>query len=79
MEDEKAVNDLLKTLGERLKELRKKGGFEGGYVGFAIHHLQMQPKQYWELEAGKANFTMKTLVKVLKAHNITFEEFFSGL
>lgn len=79
MRDEKAIDDLLKALGDRLKELRKKGGYEGGYVGFAIHKLNMQPKQYWELEAGKANFTMKTLVKVLDAHDITLEEFFKDL
>ncbi|MDW3210298.1 MAG: helix-turn-helix transcriptional regulator [Reichenbachiella sp.] len=79
MKDEKAIDDLLKALGARLKELRKKGGFTGGYVGFAIHQLEMQPKQYWEIEEGHANITMKTLIKVLKPHNITLEEFFKGL
>lgn len=79
MKDEKATEDFLKEVGNRLKELRKGGGFEGGYVGFAIHQLDMQPKQYWELEAGKTNFTIKTLRKVLKVHKISLEDFFKGL
>lgn len=79
MKDEQEFNDKLKTIGAKLKHLREEGQFEGGYVGFAIHHADMQPKQYWKLEAGTANFTIKTLLRVLKVHKMTLEEFFDGI
>ena len=79
MSDEKKLNSVLKAAGKKFKDLRKNGSFEGGYVGFAIHQLQMQPKQYWELEEGKTNFTMKTLLKILEVHKITLEDFFKEL
>lgn len=79
MEGIERIDDTLKAIGNRLKELREAGGFEGGYVGFAIHHVDMQPKQYWKLETGTTNFTIKTLLRVLAVHNISLEEFFKGL
>tara|TARA_R110000796_G_scaffold96719_1_gene203209 strand:+ start:671895 stop:672131 length:237 start_codon:yes stop_codon:yes gene_type:complete len=78
MKEGEATDDALKAIGERLKKLRE-DSFEGGYVKFAIHHVDMQPKQYWKLEAGTANFTIKTLLRVLAVHGITLQEFFQGL
>ena len=78
MKEEETIETTLKAIGNRLKQLREAGGFEGGYVGFAIHHVNMQPKQYWKLEAGTANFTIKTLLRVLDVHKITLEDFFKG-
>ncbi|KYG77521.1 MULTISPECIES: helix-turn-helix domain-containing protein [Roseivirga] len=78
MKEEETIETTLKAIGDRLKQLREAGGFEGGYVGFAIHHVNMQPKQYWKLEAGTANFTIKTLLRVLDVHKITLEDFFKG-
>lgn len=78
MKEEEKIETTLKAIGDRLKQLREAGGFEGGYVGFAIHHVNMQPKQYWKLEAGTANFTIKTLLRVLDVHKISLEDFFKG-
>lgn len=79
MEDDKALDVHLKAVGEKLKQLRLNSEFDGGYVGFSIHEVGMQPKQYWKLEAGTTNFTIKTLLKVLAVHKLTLEEFFKGL
>lgn len=79
MDDEKAIEGHLLAIGQKLRELRQNGGFEGGYVGFAIHHVGMQPKQYWKLEAGTANFTIRSLLKVLAVHEISLGEFFEEL
>ncbi|MBO6495538.1 MAG: helix-turn-helix transcriptional regulator [Roseivirga sp.] len=78
MKEEETIETTLKAIGDRLKQLREAGGFEGGYVGFAIHHVNMQPKQYWKLEAGTANFTIKTLLRVLDVHKISLEDFFKS-
>ena len=78
MKEEDTIETKLKAIGGRLKQLREAGGFEGGYVGFAIHHVNMQPKQYWKLEAGTANFTIKTLLRVLDVHKISLEDFFKS-
>ncbi|MCO6359173.1 helix-turn-helix domain-containing protein [Roseivirga pacifica] len=79
MEEMEPIDDTLKAIGNRLKELREAGGFDGGYVAFAIHHVDMQPKQYWKLETGSTNFTIKTLLRVLAVHKLSLEEFFKGL
>lgn len=67
-------NLLLTDIGNRLTELRKKRGYKS-HENFAWDH-DLPRAQYWRLEKGKANFTIKTLVKVLTIHNITLEEFF---
>jgi len=35
--------------------------------------------QYWKMEKGETNFTMKSLYNVLQAHDLTYSEFFSKL
>ena len=79
MQDEKAMDDQLKAIGNRLRELRVNGKYKCGYAVFAIQHANIQPRQYWRLEAGEANFTIKTLLKVLDVHELSLEEFFEGL
>ncbi len=65
---------LLTEIGQRLTELRKRKGYRS-HESFAWDH-DLPRAQYWRLEKGKANFTIKTLVKVLAIHNLTLEEFF---
>ena len=69
-----SVDTLLKVIGYRLIELRKKKGYKS-HESFAWDH-DLPRAQYWRLEKGKANFTIKTLIKVLAIHNLTLEEFF---
>ena len=65
----------LKKIGERLKYFRKKAGYNN-YEYFAYDHNISRP-QYGKYEAG-ANIQLNTLIKILKAMNVTLEEFFVG-
>jgi transcriptional regulator with XRE-family HTH domain len=65
----------LKKVGERLKHYRKKAGFSN-YEYFAYEHGFSRP-QYGKYEAG-ANIQLNTLMKILKALNVSLEEFFKG-
>lgn len=62
-------------IGNRLRDIRIKKGYSS-YVEFALE-AQMQPKQYWKLEAGIANFTIRSLLRVLETFEMSLEEFFS--
>ncbi len=65
----------LKKIGERLKYFRKKAGYTN-YEYFAYDHNISRP-QYGKYEAG-ANIQLNTLFKILKAMNVSPEEFFQG-
>lgn len=76
MQNQDPIEDEIRQIGERIKKLRIDAGYTS-YVDFAIQN-DMQPKQYWRLEAGVANFTIRTLLKIIKIHGISLEEFFKG-
>lgn len=61
-------------LGEKLAELRMKKGY-GTLKEFTLKY-DLPQIQYWRIEKGKANVTIKTLVKILAIHNLTLHEFF---
>jgi hypothetical protein len=58
-------------------ELRKQKGYTS-HEAFAWD-FDLPRGQYWQIERGKANITMKSLHKILLIHNLTLEEFFSNL
>jgi transcriptional regulator with XRE-family HTH domain len=75
---EKAVTGetkQLKQIGDRLKYYRKKSGYTN-YEYFAYENNISRP-QYGKYEAG-ANIQLNTLIKILKALNVSLEEFFKG-
>jgi predicted transcriptional regulator len=60
-------------IANKIKQLR----LEKGYVSnefFAWEH-KIPRVQYWRMEKG-TNFTIKTFLRILDAHEMTFEEFF---
>jgi transcriptional regulator with XRE-family HTH domain len=65
----------LKQVGDRLKYYRKKAGYTN-YEYFAYENEISRP-QYGKYEAG-ANIQLNTLMKILKALNVSLEEFFTG-
>jgi transcriptional regulator with XRE-family HTH domain len=65
----------LKKIGERLNRLRIKKGFSS-YESFAIAY-GFSRMQYWRMEQGKTNITLRSLLAVLNVHKITLEDFFS--
>ena len=73
--DVKTGNEDLIKLGNRLKYFRKKAGYTS-YEYFAYEHGFSRP-QYGKYEAG-ANITYTTLTKILKALNVSLDEFFNG-
>ena len=66
--------DILKEIGDKLKELRIKKGYTS-YENFAIDN-DLGRMQYWRLENGKTNLTIKSLLKILAIHEISLSEFF---
>ncbi len=63
-------------IAAEIRRLRIMSGYSS-YEKFANEH-DIDRKQYWRIENG-ANFTLKTLIKILNAHNISFEDFFRNL
>ncbi len=65
---------ILKEIGERLKLLRIKKGFTS-YESFAIDN-DLSRMQYWRIEKGKTNITLRSLINLLNIHEITVDDFF---
>lgn len=71
---DKYLQGTLDTVGEKLTELRKKKGYTS-HETFAMDH-NIPRVQYWRLEKGKINFTLRSLGRVLAIHKLSIEEFF---
>ena len=71
MINEKAI---LKEIGEKLKGLRIKKGYKS-YESFAVDN-ELSRMQYWRIEKGLTNLTIKSLIRILNIHQISIEEFF---
>jgi transcriptional regulator with XRE-family HTH domain len=68
------ISPELVTLGNRIKALRIKAGFTN-YEYFAYKH-EIPRAQFGRYERGE-DLRYSSLLKVIKAFNITVEEFFS--
>lgn len=64
------------TIGTALRKLRKQAGYNS-YEQFAFDH-KISRIQYWKMENGN-NFTLKSLLTVLDAHEIKISDFLSSL
>lgn len=64
----------LKRIGSALKTLRIEKGF-GTLKDFSTHY-DLPLIQYWRIEKGKANITIKSLSHILAIHQITIDDFF---
>lgn len=65
----------LNKIGNRLRYFRKKMGYTNS-DSFAYENEFSRP-QYGKYEAG-ANIQLNTLMKILRAMNVSLEEFFQG-
>jgi hypothetical protein len=70
----KEIHEDLKKLGNRIKALRIKAGFSN-YEYFAYEH-EIPRAQFGRYERGE-DLRYSSLLKVIKAFDITVEEFFS--
>ncbi len=75
-EQSKEFNNLIVSIGERIKSLRINAGYKS-YEVFAWEN-NLSRIQYWKMEK-ETNCTLKSLYKVLKVHNLTYKEFFDSL
>ncbi len=72
----KEVDKEILQVAEKIKDLRVKAGFTS-YETFAFTN-DINRVQYYRIEKGQ-NITLKTLIKVLKIHNLTIQDFFKDL
>jgi transcriptional regulator with XRE-family HTH domain len=68
--------EICKEIGDKLKHLRLKSGYSS-YENFAVEH-DLSRMQYWRIEKGLTNLTIRSLVKILNIHKVTLEDFFLG-
>jgi len=71
---ETSLNTILELIGKKLLELRVKKGYTS-HADFAADY-NLPRIQYWRMEKGRTNITLKSLNKILSIHNISMEEFF---
>ena len=74
MKSQKSLSKILTNVGASLAELREKKGY-ATIKEFAVRH-DLPEIQYWRIERGKANLTLKSLVKILSIHKISLQDFF---
>jgi transcriptional regulator with XRE-family HTH domain len=74
MKSTKSFNRVLTVVGLRLAELREKKGYTT-LKEFAEKY-DLPQIQYWRMEKGKANITLKSLARILRVHNMSLQEFF---
>ena len=72
--NEKEFQFSLVLIGNKLIELRKKKGYSS-HEDFAYDY-DLPRVQYWRIEKGKANLTIKSLYRLLAIHKLSIEEFF---
>lgn len=69
------AQEEISKISNRIKQLRIDSGYTS-YETFAFDK-DLDRKQYWRMENGQ-NVTIKSLVKILNCHNITWNEFFKS-
>lgn len=72
-----SLDAKLKQIGAGLSELRKKKGYDT--IRDFAKAYKLPEIQYWRIENGKTNLTLKSLTKLLKIHKMTLEDFFCSL
>ncbi len=71
----KSDEKILKEIGARVKKLKIKGGYSS-HESFAVNN-DLSRMQYWRIEKGIANITIKSLLRILAIHKISLEDFFA--
>lgn len=69
-----SLDRILESIGKLLVELRLRQGYKS-YAAFAEAH-NLPRIQYWRMEKGKANVTLRSLHRVLTIHNLSLEDLF---
>ena len=71
------LDSILELIGRKLLDLRIKKGYTS-HADFAKDHA-LPRIQYWRMEKGKSNITLRSLCRVLAVHNLTIEDLFESI
>lgn len=71
---EDALKITLERIGSKLTDLRKQKGYSS-HEDFAYDY-DIPRVQYWRIEKGKTNLTIKSLCRLLTIHKLSIEDFF---
>jgi transcriptional regulator with XRE-family HTH domain len=74
MQAHQPFNLLLGDVGTTLAHLRQQKGYKT-IKEFAVKH-DLPEIQYWRMEKGKSNVTLKSLVRILQIHGLSLHQFF---
>jgi hypothetical protein len=77
MKSEKVFSEFLLDVGRKLTELREQKGYQT--IKEFVAKYDLPEIQYWRIEKGKANITVKSLVRILLIHKLTPRDFFEIL
>ena len=77
MEKVESIEEIMQVVSVKLTELRKKKGYTS-HESFAYDN-DFARMQYWRIEKGKTNITLKTLIKLLEIHQISLNDFFKEI
>jgi len=75
--DSSSLDSVLEMIGKKLFQLRVKKGYKS-HASFAEAH-NLPRVQYWRMEKGKSNVTLRSLHKVLSIHHMTLEQLFEEI
>ncbi len=70
------MDERILKIAKLIKSLRIEKDY-GSHEFFAWEH-NIPRVQYWRMEKG-TNFTIRTFLRILDAHNITMKDFFDRL
>ena len=77
MRSDKTFKNMLSEIGNSLAALRIKKGYPT--IKAFTERYDLPEIQYWRIEKGKANITLKSLSKILHIHRMTLHDFFCML
>jgi transcriptional regulator with XRE-family HTH domain len=77
MRNKMTFENIADEIGHALAELRIQSGYDS--IKDFTEQFGLPMIQYWRIEKGKANLTLKSLFKLLSIHSLTMQEFFCCL
>lgn len=72
-----SLDNVMGDIGHALAELRLQKGYDS--IKNFTQEFGLPMIQYWRIEKGKANLTLKSLYRLLSIHNISIGDFFCYL
>jgi hypothetical protein len=77
MKNKKSFDATMEEIGHALAELRIQKGYDS--IKDFTTDYQLPMIQYWRIEKGRANVTLKSLHKLLDIHRMNIVDFFCYL